>query len=555
MGLYRPNTIISKYYMILFSLPNKYVLTILVVFYLLLSLIFLRENSIPYITYTLSIITILSIYSRFFSIVFKKIRRILGLTIITSVYALLIGFITSWDIGLLSSTAILVIVIQGLDLTKLYRYFIGLAPFYIVVLIMSLIYPISFDTIIRYFIVSIIIILIDLIIFWYFSRYKIKDYPVTLLGTYYLWNWLEKKKELDTIFEKLSEYKEINPVILKSNKFLLIAPDVHYGPFSNIGSSMLPKLLHDKLILQRWYPIILHGMGTHDRNMGSSKIMNEYIEYLLKLVKAEGRKQLLYGFFKLQGNDNWEITGIVFTDISLLFISRPGKGIDDLPYDLQLECNRKALEQGIGQVLLIDSHNWEEEIEFNLEILKELLDQALNVIKKIRKKKPVEIENRVTCISTKALGVIDGVLCGVEFKNIENNECFILIYMRGNNMAPGIRNKIIDLVKKYYQNNTYVEVVTNDEHTKTGTQAFIAYIPVQDTKELLDSIDHLLRKLVENRYDKDIYLIRSSVKYPLLGTTALKLIDLLIKTYPRIIIFLLFYVLSIPFIASLILNI
>ncbi len=554
MKLYRPNTVIGKYYAMLFSLPHVWVLTVFLLILGCLIILFLRESSIPYIAYMLSIVGVIAPYSRLTLSVFKRFKRVLGLTLITTIYALIIGVFTSWDIGLLSSTVILVIALQGLDGTRMYRYIIALIPFYIVVFLMHGLYGISIDTFIKYLLASITIVVLDLIIYWYLSRFKIGRYGSAELGTYYMWNWLEKRRKLDEVFESLAEDKEVNPVILRGDKYLVIYTDVHYGPFSNIGSSMLPKILHKRLASQEWSPLILHGMGSHDRDLGSSKIMREYVEYVLKLINDKGKKQLLHGVFKLKGDDNWEVTGVALSDVSLLFISRPGKGIDDLPYELQLEYNEKARKHSIGQVLLIDSHNWEKEEEFDLDKLKTLLDKALITIKNLKNRKPVEVMGRALCISCNALGVIDGDLCGLEICGENTNDSLVLIYMRGNNMAPHVRDKIIDVVKQYFP-NSLVEVLTNDEHTETGTRSHITYLPVQDTEELLQSVNRLADLLVKKDYDKELYLIQGSTKYPLLGDNASKLIELLKKTYPRGTVVLLSYIFLTPILVSLILSI
>ncbi len=546
MKIYQPNTVVSKYYVVLFKLPHARIIALIIVFFGLFLVYLMGKHSIPYIVYLISIIVVFTIYSKLVDTVFNKFRRILGLAVITTVYSLIIGYFISWDIGLLASTPILIVVLQGLDGTKHYRYLIALLPYYLTLSITSLIEHVIVKQVIKYLIASLILVLIDYGIYQILSRYKINGFKAPDLGTLFMWNWLEKRTDLDNVFEKLGQIEQVNPCILFNDDVAIVYTDIHYGPFSNIGSSTLPKILGEELRKKGYNPLVLHGMGSHDRNLASLKYLSTFTNSIIEMLRGDKREQKYYGAFKLYGEDNWEVLGLVFTDLSLIFISRPFKGIDDLPYDLQVLVNSRADKLGLGEVILIDSHNWERESELSEKSLLKLLDRVLDKIIELRKREPVEILTRSVHASTSALGVIDGEAYGVELKGKDGRDPVVIVYFRGNNMAPHTRNKIIEMVKSNYGKNYYVEVLTNDEHTETGIRSYVTYVPVQYTKELIDTVDTILERLKKRRYGEKLYLVKKTLKYPLLGENAFKLLDLLQKTYPLSFTLLLAYVLLTP---------
>ncbi len=548
MKIVKPTSDIEKYYKILFSLPNTIYLIVFLTLIISLLIMFYKVNSIPYIVYLVTLISVLTIYSRISRTVLYRFRRILTLSIVIMLYTMVIGYLTTWFIAILSSLTILTVTIAGLEGTKLTSYLLALIPYYIYTITMYYIGFLDYEKALISIPLSLLIVVADYLLYRLLSRYRVNGFSALDLGTMFIRNWLERWDDLDKAFNHLGIVYEVRPRIIYNDKVALIYTDIHYGPFSNIGSSMFPDFLEKRFREENIYPIVFHGMGSHDRDLSSRRYVDSFITYLLELMN-NGSRQDYYGAFKVRGGDNWEVLTIVFSDLSLVIIARPGKGIDDLPYDLQKIYEKKVEDKGLGDIILIDAHNWEKIQDFNLSELEQVLDRVIDRIKEYRERKPSSIYVKVGYTRTEALGVINGSIYGLKIFSEENErEKIFLLFLRGNNMAPGVRDKIISIIKKFLGENIYVEVLTNDEHTETGIYSRTTYIPVQDTEELYQDIVKLLHIIESSHPIKGFKYVYGKTRYPLLNDNAEKLINLLRKTYPLSILLYSSYILFSPII-------
>jgi len=550
---------LKKYYKVVASLPRMHVLLSALALISTVAILLKGLEGFIIVLHMLSVVLVVAVYSRVTRSVFKRFKRVLGLALFILTYTLLVSLIASAEVGILSAVAVLIIALQGLDGTRLYRYLVAITPLYATIAVLLLLQrllpiPLQITTgkLAKYALFSLVAIAFDLAIYWYLSRFRVGSYGAADLGTFFFWNNLEKDKTLDAVFEKLSKSSVVKPIILKSDRVLLIYTDIHYGPFANLGSSLLPKILHEKFFPKGLIPVVLHGMGGHDRDLASSSILEPFANFLEKIADSVNEELLYHGCFSLKGDDYWEVKGLVFSKAVLIFVSRPIKGIDDLPYSLYVEFSELCRKRGFGDLILVDSHNWERSETFNIESLVKLLEQSLEVVEKLRERPAVRVALRAMCCECDAEGVIDGVVCALELRGVDGRDPFILVYFRGNNMAPNLRNKIIKTVKNKL-GVSEVEVVTNDEHTETAIHPRVAYIPVQDSYKVHQCIDSLVRALDNQDYSVGLYMSRGEAEYPLLGENAYKLIDLLEKTFPKAAALISSYILTAPIIAAMLL--
>lgn len=537
MSTYKPKTSVSKYYSILFTLPNPVLLIVIGILFNIV-LFFLDPAYMVYAEYYVALFAVLYVYTRITDSVLRPVKRIAGLGLISEIYALITGLF-DWRVGLVSAVAMNTIVILGIDGTCWWRYIVPMVPSLLVLLINS-----SLNSIFILFIAFVIVL--DAVFYLVMGIHKIKKYRSPDIGTMYLKNYLARRNDIEKMFEDLGEDSIVKPRLLISRDTAIIYTDLHYGPFSNIGSSMLPTLITEKLRHVFEKIIVLHGMGSHDRNLVSYNRAIAYVEKLYECLKKCTRSnQYYYGSFRLKGRDGWDILGIVFSDISLLFISRD-KGIDDLPYSLQLDYSSRAEKLGLGDLLLIDCHNHELETEdMDIDALKELLDKSLDKIKELKEKHhPHEVWMKAYTIKTNTPGVIGGRLTA--FQIISGNDTVTIIYIPGNNMQPGLREKIKTIAKTKHGIKGGIEVLTNDEHAETGTRSFATYIPVLDTEELLTDVETLINKLVSEKPYSGLTYATTYIRTRIMGKSAKELLELLKKSFPLSATLIISYIVIVP---------
>jgi len=488
LNLYKPKAMVSKYYMVLFTLPNWQILASILIVTGLIVIFSMGIYASLLVINSLLVFTILYIYSKLCKdTVFHKIKRIVGLALTILVYSSIYTGLTSKTlIGVVSSSTMLTVIILGLDGANLSRFFLAITPIYITLMLSHLLGFYTWYQVLMSLTIVLGLASIDLIIFLFMSRRRINHYSFPELGTMFLRNWLDRRTDIEKAFDELGEVQYVNPRIIELGDLLLIYTDVHYGPFSNIGSSRLPIILTHAFNKIGYRNVLtLHGLGSHDRNIASLDHASKYVEELVKTFLGNSGSILLYrGAFSVE-NSEWRLISIVFDKLTIIIASRPIKGIDDLPYDIQLEYELKTRVKGYGDVIILDAHNSELQDEPDLNSLKKLLDQAISKIEEYMNRPPVEVLYRYKCFESKAPGLVDGYGCIVCLSG-ENREEACILYLRGNNMKPGARENLIKAMEDI--ETPYLEVVTNDEHSETGTRAHIAYIPVHDTPDLIRSV-------------------------------------------------------------------
>jgi putative membrane protein len=550
-GLYKPKTRVGKYYVILFSLPKWQYLTLALLFLTLLLLLTAGGSSYPLLINALLVF----LYTRIYAVIYKntvfyKIKRSLGLALAVLVYSSLILFFTkNTPLIVTSSATLTIVVILGLDGTSLLRYIPAILPQLTTLITMAVLNYVDAVALFKWLLVLLLIVLVDVAIYAYISRRKLKNTPLPELGTLFLRNWLDRRVEIEEVFSKIGEDTVINPRIIELGDLLVIYTDVHYGPFSNIGSSKLPGLLVDEFKRLRKHVIALHGLGSHDRNIVSSEYIAKYRESLLNEYLSGDRVKLLYHGGFCSNYYEWVLCGLVFDKLSLVFISRPHAGIDDIPYSIQFEYDLKARRLGLGELILVDSHNWELQKPLELDKLRESLDIALERIKEIKRRPPSEILHRHVCFKARAHGLIDGDLCILCIEGVDK-ERFCLIYARGNNMKPRVRDLVLEHAKALGIH--LVEVITNDEHSETGIRPSITYIPVHESSEMLKAIQEKSLELLKTQPSAEAWLYVLRLNTKLMGEAAECLEELLGSSIREAAALLLSYVCLTPLVLQLV---
>ncbi len=550
MRKYVPNSTVSKYYSVLFALPNKVFLIMLL---LILNVVLFLIGQYLVIVYSLILMITLIVYSQLFDSVFKRLKRTLALILVTEVSATILSYI-SVIVGISFATALVTVAVLGLDGTKIYRYVIPIIPYCIVLLFIGLdIYSIAIF-------VSIPVVL-DYLVYIIMSINKIDGYRAPDIGTLYLQNYLEKKKSIEELFRGLSVKSVVCPRLFRASDITIVYSDIHYGPFSNIGSSMFPTLLSSRL--RKMFPevrhvVVLHGMGSHDRNIPDSDSLNKFIEEILGVFRMDKEWLPLeyYGWFRTKKEGSWDVLFIVFDRVLLIFISNQ-KGIDDLPYELQRYAEELVRRVGLNDIILIDAHNHEKQVEhLDINALKELLKKGIIHAKEIMSKtRPVPAAMIAARAEVSSPGLISSEAVMIKIIGGSSPDIYLL-YLPGNNMAPGLRQQIKELAHKTHNIPVdAIEVFTNDEHTYTGTNPRLAYLPVHPSQELFESIRKLLDNLKTAKNRKRIFYYKTCTETLLMNDSAFKLLHLLRRSFWLSAVLLITYIIVVPVLTWLLISV
>ncbi len=548
MEKYKPESTVSRYYSILFSLPKDRTIAVTYLFVEILYVIaYISTRSISLlvsILYSVLLLITLLFYSNIARSVFKRIRRSIGLALIIQIISSLAGLIDP-IIGIILGESLAVLAILGIDGTSIPRYLVPLIPGVIIVCIL---YTCSFI----YMLILLIPIILDYVNYVIMSMDKINGIRSPDLGSLFLQNFLEKTLEIEKYFLKLSEPRIVKPRLLKTCSSALIYTDIHYGPFSNVGSSEFPSMIRRLAGKIGNDVIILHGAGSHDRNIPVRELARDYALTIIKqLASREDWVSLRYsGWLRVRGGDGWDLVIHRFDKLLLILVSRD-KGIDDLPYTLQEYIETKTSEYGVDAIL-IDCHNHEKRGEMDIESLKTLLDESVTRLL-VTDAKYTSPKIRSITLNARAPGLIGNELILLEISDGSNP--FYIVYMPGNNMVPGGRYRI----KEYLSRKTGLspdnfEVLTNDEHRETGIRAGEPYLPVHVTDELLETIGKGFEILVGNHYCEELYYKKFEYKTRLMNHYAWELLDSLKRGFVKNTVLIISYLVLAPLVSWIIIN-
>ena len=106
-----------------------------------------------------------------------------------------------------------------------------------------------------------------------FKTFKTEGVGINSLQTFqsFLKSWVSHKPaNLEDYFTRYSQDESVVTRIIVASaaeKVALVLPGVHPGPFFPVGSYDLSELVYHQLRKDNLVPIVLHGIGGHERNL------------------------------------------------------------------------------------------------------------------------------------------------------------------------------------------------------------------------------------------------------------------------------------------------
>jgi putative membrane protein len=178
----------------------------------------------------------------------------------------------------------------------------------------------------------------------------------------FLKTWVEREPtELEGYFEKYSKNDSVITTIFMGQagekRLALVLPGIHPGPFSPVGSYNLSELLYQQLKDRNLVPVILHGVGGHERNVPRNEIANDYAMDVSKFamnLKPKGEPQMRGPIKSRVGITN--ITTLSFGTEIMAVVSNAPYRSDDLDPDTITAALDAASELGLG-INVVDAHN------------------------------------------------------------------------------------------------------------------------------------------------------------------------------------------------------
>ncbi len=328
-----------------------------------------------------------------------------------------------------------------------------------------------------------------------------KNYSLPALPLFraFLLNWVTDQNEpLEKHLEAMGGDADIEVTVLKFDaskpKTAIIVPQVHPGPFKNIGSSLLPSLL--KREVEKEFGItacVPLGILGHERDLASQTQNYKIAAQVIASAKFEAQSSLSSPLVRVTEGAATASCQI-FGDTAFLSFSLAPQTTEDLPQELGRIVEEEAKKHGLQNAIVVNCHNCLTDVIDTAEHLDELqraaslcLQKAVELPKKGFKVGSATVfPAEFTLKAGMGAGGITAIAVQVE------NQKTAYIVIDGNNMVPNLREKILDALEGLGFDAS--EVFTTDTHAVTASiTGRRGYHPVG---EVMDQIV-LIRYIVE----------------------------------------------------------
>ncbi|MEM4513727.1 MAG: DUF2070 family protein [Ignisphaera sp.] len=310
---------------------------------------------------------------------------------------------------------------------------------------------------------------------------------------------------------------------------VLLVPEIHFGPFRNVGSASLPHVIDNLFEKINTKSFVLHSAGSHERNLVSVYEGLNYGRSILNKIESRERfkEDVLYEPFRVYGK-YFEAFVMQTNNSAYILISTPITGNDDIPYEVQIKSYELSKVYGFEDVAIIDAHNVEGKPVYDLNKYTSILIEALS-----KSSRPC-IDYGVGYGETVIKGVVNG-LCSNKVKALSikcNNSLYGLIYLYGNNAKAGVRD---ELRKKAIElGYSDAEILTADDHSCSGVSFDSPYHAVELNEALIKAVETALKSSLNNITPCKVYIATLTTRNRIVGPNIFALLELAKDTSQKV---------------------
>ena len=362
-----------------------------------------------------------------------------------------------------------------------------------------------------------------------FKSFKTEGVGINSLQTFqsFLKSWVSHKPaDLENFF---TQYSNDEPVITRvvlasaGERVALVLPGVHPGPFFPVGSYDLSELVYHELRKDDVVPMVVHGVGGHERNLPTNELAKQYAAAVASAVASGDGPQIR----KMRGPTRSKlgptrVTTLGFGKQVVTFLSNAPYNTDDLDPKIVEGATSAARELGL-ELMLVDAHNSIGGVNIEQQDIAE--DDWKMVFSQNMASPEEDVEIGVAHSSElefdRGSDISDGGVTVLVFTN-QASKC-ALVTADSNNAVMGLRQAVIDELKK--EGVDLIELCTSDTHKSAArfltNRGYLALGEDSDRHTLITSIKRL-EKLAEGRSSRgSMTAVTSRLTLPLIGEKSL----------------------------------
>jgi putative membrane protein len=337
--------------------------------------------------------------------------------------------------------------------------------------------------------------------------------------------WTENKVEsIEKILLSKSKDELVNTDSIKfynkRQSLYWVLPNIHPGPFKEIGGSNLPYQIY-KYFAQN--AIVFHSASDHSLNIPSKEEVRKYLKSLSNTnnIAESGNTCSIPIQIKIK---NATATGIIFGNTAILMLSYAPHGMEDIPEKIGMELKTYSKNKGFSKMFIIDSHNamGNKIAESKNEDLLAAGKECLKILKespqyhfKIALSNTNELENKIKFGEDIGKSGFSVILIEINNNNNKNNnknnnsQQYVIGWADSNNMENGLREYIIQHLEQ--KRIKMLEICSSDTHENSGFRTSEGYYPFGQITKFEEIADYYykLTELANKKLEVSEYKILS----------------------------------------------
>ncbi|WP_435360610.1 DUF2070 family protein [Haloarchaeobius sp. DFWS5] len=317
----------------------------------------------------------------------------------------------------------------------------------------------------------------------------------------------EGTRELEDFFEELGEEALVPVTVLSferadgSEKARFVLPMIHPGPIGEIGGGNLPKRVADSAAGLAFPP---HATAGHDFNLVTEREVDTIVDRATEAYERIEFGDTASESVRTQVGDA-KMLAQAFGDDLLLVSTHAPVFADDVDYAVGLSTAAEARVAGFEDVILVDAHNCNNRLQGDdLGHVTPGSQRSFDMMQAASKaaealadapQSPVTVG---TAWDETAWEPDDGIgPLGVRVACVtagEQTTAYVLV--DGNNMEPGLRERLIDHLPDEVDN---AEMMTTDTHIVNRVEASNQVGESLDMGELVEVVCDLTEEALDDR--------------------------------------------------------
>lgn len=365
-----------------------------------------------------------------------------------------------------------------------------------------------------------------------------------------------KNQPLENYLEDLGVVGNIGVSVLafkrrghSTPKAVIVVPNFHPGPFLNVGSSVLPMLIQNRVEAEtRAVVMVPHGVSGHEHNIVSQSENQKVVQHVSDLL-AGGQRAVMASRMVRSSIGNASATCQAFGKCSLITLTTSPNGMEDIPLEVSSGLHKDLL--GFDHLALIDSHNCIDELKpMTSQDFQDLIASGRKAMQQADRAEQRSFRIGASKLKLTEFSLDQGIgPCGLSVILIEVNRSLSgYVTIDGNNMKAGLREDILKVSKRMGINEA--EVMTTDTHMVSGrVSTKLGYHPVGeaiDKDVLLLRVESAIRDALDDLEDSDAEWNSESILAKTLGRETFATLTKLIQEMSKLVAYWIFAIVLIP---------